>query len=179
MLPWDHRTERFGQEHVAQNNRRSCEADLGYSDRRWEGFGHCSSWVPGLILNFTGRENVFLNAAILGFTDAETRTRMPSIEKFAEIGEFVDLPVKTYSTGMFVRLAFAVAIHMDPDILVIDEALSVGDFYFQQRCMRRIQQLKSQGVTIVFVSHDVEASSEPGRQRRMARSRPGDSRRPT
>lgn len=106
---------------------------------------------------FTGRENVFLNAAILGFTDAETRTRMPSIEKFAEIGEFVDLPVKTYSTGMFVRLAFAVAIHMDPDILVIDEALSVGDFYFQQRCMRRIQQLKSQGVTIVFVSHDIQA----------------------
>ena len=106
---------------------------------------------------FTGRENVFLNAAILGFTDAETRTRMPSIEKFAEIGEFVDLPVKTYSTGMFVRLAFAVAIHMDPDILIIDEALSVGDFYFQQRCMRRIQQLKSQGVTIVFVSHDIQA----------------------
>ena len=106
---------------------------------------------------FTGRENVFLNAAILGFTDAETRTRMPSIEKFAEIGEFVDLPVKTYSTGMFVRLAFAVAINMDPDILVIDEALSVGDFYFQQRCMRRIQQLKSQGVTIIFVSHDIAA----------------------
>ena len=106
---------------------------------------------------FTGRENVFLNAAILGFTDSETRTLMPSIEKFAEIGEFVDLPVKTYSTGMFVRLAFALAIHIDPEILVIDEALSVGDFYFQQRCMRRIQQLKSQGITIVFVSHDLEA----------------------
>ena len=106
---------------------------------------------------FTGRENVFLNAAILGFSDLETRARMPSIERFAEIGEFVDLPVKTYSTGMFVRLAFAVAIHMDPDVLVIDEALAVGDFYFQQRCMRRIQQLKQQGVTIVFVSHDIEA----------------------
>ena len=106
---------------------------------------------------FTGRENVFLNAAILGFTDHQTRARLPSIEAFAEIGEFVDLPVKTYSTGMFVRLAFAVAIHMDPDILVIDEALSVGDLYFRQRCMRRIQQLKNQGVTIVFVSHDAEA----------------------
>ncbi len=106
---------------------------------------------------FTGRENVLLNASILGFTDAQTRERLPSIEAFAEIGEFVDLPVKTYSTGMFVRLAFAVAIHMDPDILVIDEALSVGDFYFQQRCMRRIQKLKHQGVTIVFVSHDTEA----------------------
>src|SRR5215471_10588622 len=104
---------------------------------------------------FTGRENIFLNASILGLSDAETRTRIPSIEKFAEIGEFVDRPVKTYSSGMFVRLAFAVAIHMDPDILVVDEALSVGDFFFQQRCIRRILQLKSQGVTIVFVSHDL------------------------
>src|SRR5689334_23568325 len=106
---------------------------------------------------FTGRENIFLNASILGFTDAQTRERIPSIEKFAEIGEFVDRPVKTYSSGMFVRLAFAVAIHMDPDILIVDEALSVGDIFFQQRCIRRIQQLKHDGVTIVFVSHDLGA----------------------
>ena len=106
---------------------------------------------------FTGRENIFLYAAILGFTDAQTRERIPSIEKFAEIGDFVDRPVKTYSSGMFVRLAFAVAIHMDPDVLIVDEALSVGDIFFQQRCIRRIQQLKRQGVTIVFVSHDMEA----------------------
>jgi lipopolysaccharide transport system ATP-binding protein len=106
---------------------------------------------------FTGRENIFLNASILGFTDSETRARIPSIEKFAEIGEFVDRPVKTYSSGMFVRLAFAVAIHMDPDILIVDEALSVGDMFFQQRCIRRIQALKRQGVTIIFVSHDVSA----------------------
>jgi lipopolysaccharide transport system ATP-binding protein len=106
---------------------------------------------------FTGRENIYLYASILGFTDAQTRERIPSIEKFAEIGEFVDRPVKTYSSGMFVRLAFAVAIHMDPDILIVDEALSVGDIFFQQRCMRRIQQLKKQGVTILFVSHDLEA----------------------
>ncbi len=111
----------------------------------------------GFNTEFTGRENVFLNASILGFTDAATRERMPSIESFAEIGEFIDRPVKTYSTGMFVRLAFSVAIHMDPDILIVDEALSVGDFYFQQRCIRRIQQLKHSGVTIVFVSHDLEA----------------------
>ena len=111
----------------------------------------------GFNSEFTGRENVFLNASILGFTDVATRERMPSIEAFAEIGEFIDRPVKTYSTGMFVRLAFSVAIHMDPDVLVVDEALSVGDFYFQQRCIRRIQQLKHSGVTIVFVSHDLEA----------------------
>ena len=106
---------------------------------------------------FTGRENIYLYASILGFTDAQTRERIPSIEKFAEIGEFVDRPVKTYSSGMFVRLAFAVAIHMDPDILIVDEALSVGDIFFQQRCIRRIQELKSQGVTILFVSHDLAA----------------------
>jgi homopolymeric O-antigen transport system ATP-binding protein len=111
----------------------------------------------GFNIEFTGRENVFLNASILGFTDAETRKRLPSIEKFAEIGEFVDRPVKTYSSGMFVRLAFAVAIHMDPDILIIDEALAVGDIFFQQRCIRRIQQLKHEGVTIIFVSHDLGA----------------------
>jgi ABC-type polysaccharide/polyol phosphate transport system ATPase subunit len=106
---------------------------------------------------FTGRENIYLYASILGFTDAQTRERIPSIEKFAEIGEFVDRPVKTYSSGMFVRLAFAVAIHMDPDILIVDEALSVGDIFFQQRCIRRIQQLKRNGVTILFVSHDLQA----------------------
>src|SRR5215472_7644437 len=104
---------------------------------------------------FTGRENIYLYASILGFTDAQTRERIPSIEKFAEIGEFVDRPVKTYSSGMFVRLAFAVAIHMDPDVLIVDEALSVGDIFFQQRCIRRIQQLKREGVTILFVSHDL------------------------
>jgi ABC-type polysaccharide/polyol phosphate transport system ATPase subunit len=106
---------------------------------------------------FTGRENIFLYASILGLTDAQTRERIPSIEKFAEIGDFVDRPVKTYSSGMFVRLAFAVSIHMDPDVLIVDEALSVGDLFFQQRCIRRIQQLKREGVTIVFVSHDPAA----------------------
>src|SRR5436309_6640301 len=88
----------------------------------------------GFNLQFTGRENIYVNASILGFTDAETRKRIPDIEKFAEIGEFIDRPVKTYSSGMFVRLAFAVAIHMEPDVLIIDEALSVGDVFFQQRC---------------------------------------------
>jgi ABC-type polysaccharide/polyol phosphate transport system ATPase subunit len=106
---------------------------------------------------FTGRDNVALNASIMGFTRAETEERLPSIERFAEIGDFIDRPVKTYSSGMFVRLAFAVAIHMDPEVLIVDEALSVGDIFFQQRCMRRIHALKADGVTILFVSHDLGA----------------------
>ena len=85
---------------------------------------------------FTGRENVVLNAAIMGLTEQETVQRLPEIERFAEIGNFIDQPVKTYSSGMYVRLAFAVAIHVDPEILLVDEALSVGDVYFQQRCMK-------------------------------------------
>jgi len=106
---------------------------------------------------FTGRENVILNAAIMGLTEDETVRRLPDIEQFAEIGNFIDQPVKTYSSGMYVRLAFAVAIHVDPEILLVDEALSVGDVYFQQRCMRRIRQMKQDGKTILFVSHDVTA----------------------
>ena len=106
---------------------------------------------------FTGRENVILNAAIMGLTEEETVRRLPEIERFAEIGDFIDQPVKTYSSGMYVRLAFAVAIHVDPEILLVDEALSVGDVYFQQRCMRRIRQMKQDGKTILFVSHDVTA----------------------
>jgi len=106
---------------------------------------------------FTGRENVVLNAAIMGLTEEETVRRLPEIERFAEIGNFIDQPVKTYSSGMYVRLAFAVAIHVDPEILLVDESLSVGDVYFQQRCMRRIRQMKQDGKTILFVSHDVTA----------------------
>jgi len=106
---------------------------------------------------FTGKENVVLNAAIMGLTEEETVRRLPEIERFAEIGNFIDQPVKTYSSGMYVRLAFSVAIHVDPEILLVDEALSVGDVYFQQRCMRRIRQMKQDGKTILFVSHDVTA----------------------
>ena len=104
---------------------------------------------------FTGRDNVYLNAAILGLSRQEIDARFREIEEFAEIGEFIDQPVRTYSSGMAVRLAFAVAIHMRPDILLVDEALSVGDVYFRQRCMRKVHELRSRGVTIVFVSHSV------------------------
>lgn len=104
---------------------------------------------------FTGRDNVYLNAAILGLSRKETDARFASIEEFAEIGSFINQPVKTYSSGMSVRLAFSVAIHVDPEILLVDEALAVGDIYFRQRCMRKVHELRQRGVTIVFVSHSM------------------------
>ncbi|MEX3555777.1 MAG: ABC transporter ATP-binding protein [Burkholderia gladioli] len=104
---------------------------------------------------FTGRENVLLNASILGFPVEEMRERMDDVIAFAELEEFIDQPVKTYSSGMFARLAFSIAINVEPDILVIDEALAVGDARFVAKCMRRIQDIKAKGVTILFVSHDV------------------------
>ena len=104
---------------------------------------------------FTGRENVYMNGAILGLSKKELDLRFSSIEAFAEIGEFIDQPVRTYSSGMAVRLAFSVAIHVDPEILVVDEALAVGDAWFRQRCMRRINEMRDRGVTIIFVSHSV------------------------
>ncbi len=103
---------------------------------------------------FTGVENVFLNAALLGLSRRETEEVFPVIERFAEIGAFIHQPVKTYSSGMFVRLAFAIAASVEPDILIIDEALAVGDAVFQHRCLRRIKELQSRGTTVLFVSHD-------------------------
>jgi ABC-type polysaccharide/polyol phosphate transport system ATPase subunit len=108
----------------------------------------------GFNLEFTGIENVYMNAALQGFSKAETEARLPEIERFAEIGEFIHQPVKTYSSGMYVRLAFAIAVNTDPDILIVDEALSVGDTIFQHRCVRRIKELQERGTTILFVSHE-------------------------
>jgi len=105
---------------------------------------------------FTGRENVFLNGSIMGLDREEVAARYDEILAFAEIGEFIEQPVKTYSSGMFVRLAFAVAAHLDPDILIVDEALSVGDIRFQRKCFRKLEDLKSNGVTIMFVTHSTE-----------------------
>jgi lipopolysaccharide transport system ATP-binding protein len=102
---------------------------------------------------FSGRDNVYLNGAILGFSNKEMDRRFGEIAEFAEIGEFIHQPVKTYSSGMVVRLAFSVAIHVDPEILVVDEALAVGDVYFRQRCMRKVHELRTRGITILFVSH--------------------------
>ncbi len=109
---------------------------------------------------FSGRDNVYLNGSILGLTTRQIDERYQEIASFAEIGEFLNQPVKTYSSGMVVRLAFAVAINVDPDILLVDEALAVGDIYFRQRCMRKVHELRTRGVTILFVSHatsDVKA----------------------
>ena len=105
--------------------------------------------------DFSGRENAFLNAAILGMSRDEIAARFDDIVAFAELDEFIDEPVKTYSSGMFVRLAFAVAIHVDPEILIIDEALSVGDIAFRNKCLEKIQSLVARGVTILFVTHDI------------------------
>ena len=108
---------------------------------------------------FTGRENVFMSAALMGLNRAETEKRFPEIEAFAGIGRFIEQPVKTYSSGMYVRLAFSVAVHMSPEILLIDEALSVGDIRFQQKCMARIKSFCAAG-TVVFVSHNTAAVVE-------------------
>ena len=108
----------------------------------------------GFDQEFTGIENIFMNAALLGYSRRETEALLPEIERFAEIGAFIHQPVKTYSSGMYVRLAFSIAVSTAPQILIIDEALAVGDAVFQHRCTRRIKEMQESGVTILFVSHD-------------------------
>jgi ABC-type polysaccharide/polyol phosphate transport system ATPase subunit len=106
---------------------------------------------------FTGRENVYINGAIMGLSRQDVDKRYDNIAAFADIGDFINQPVKTYSSGMYVRLAFAAAIHVDPDILIVDEALAVGDMFFQAKCMARMRQMMDAGVTVLFVSHDTSA----------------------
>ena len=105
----------------------------------------------------TGRENTFLNGAILGMKRREIKAKFDEIVEFSGIGKFIDTPVKRYSSGMYVRLAFAVAAHLDPEVLIIDEVLAVGDYEFQQRCMGRIEDISGSGRTVLFVSHDMQA----------------------
>lgn len=107
--------------------------------------------------DYTGRENVLLNGMILGIPKQEMLTKMEEIADFAEIGDFFDQPVKTYSSGMTVRLAFASAISVDPQVLLVDEALAVGDHRFQQKCVSKIEEMQKAGKTIIFVSHDIPA----------------------
>ena len=110
--------------------------------------------------DFTGRENVYLNGAIIGLSREDIDAEFEKIERFADIGQFIDQPTKSYSSGMYVRLAFSVAIHANPDILIIDEALSVGDEAFQRKCFARIEQMQAKGTTILFVSHSAQAVIE-------------------
>ncbi|HLK17796.1 MAG TPA: ABC transporter ATP-binding protein [Bryobacteraceae bacterium] len=109
----------------------------------------------GFSPEFTGRENVYLNGEILGIPRKEMERVFPQIERFAEIGTFIDRPVKEYSTGMYVRLAFSTAIHVDPEILIVDEALAVGDAIFANRCIKKFEELKQRKITVLFVSHDL------------------------
>ena len=111
----------------------------------------------GFNSEYTGIENIYLNGTMIGFTKEEIDTKLDDILAFADIGDFVHQPVKTYSSGMFVRLAFAVAINIDPEILIVDEALSVGDVFFQLKCFKKFEEFKAKGKTILFVSHDLSS----------------------
>lgn len=114
----------------------------------------------GFNMEYTGIENIYLNGTMMGFSKEEIDSRLDSILQFADIGDFVHQPVKTYSSGMFVRLAFAVAINIDPEILIVDEALSVGDVFFQVKCYHKFEEFKKMGKTILFVSHDLGSISK-------------------
>ena len=113
----------------------------------------------GFNMDYTGIENIYMNGTMMGYTKKEMDAKLQDILEFAEIGDFVYQPVKTYSSGMFVRLAFAVAINIDPEILIVDEALSVGDVFFQAKCYRKFEEFKKMGKTILFVSHDLSSIS--------------------
>ena len=109
----------------------------------------------GFNMEYTGLENVYLNGTMIGFSKEEIDAKLQDILDFADIGDFIQQPVKTYSSGMFVRLAFAIAINVDPEILIVDEALSVGDVFFQAKCFRKINEIKERGTTILLVTHDM------------------------
>ncbi|ROR31472.1 teichoic acid transport system ATP-binding protein [Mobilisporobacter senegalensis] len=111
----------------------------------------------GFNMEYTGIENIYLNGTMIGFTREEIENKLNDIIQFADIGDFINQPVKTYSSGMFVRLAFAVAININPEILIVDEALSVGDVFFQAKCYKKFEEFKERGKTILFVSHDLSS----------------------
>ena len=125
--------------------------------------GHISALLElgaGFNMEYNGIDNIYLNGMMIGFSEEEINQKMDAILEFADIGDYVYQPVKTYSSGMFVRLAFAVAINIDPEILIVDEALSVGDVFFQAKCYHKFEEFKKQGKTILFVSHDLSSISK-------------------
>lgn len=109
----------------------------------------------GFNMDYTGMENIYLNGMVMGYSKEEIEAKIPEIKEFADIGDFINQPVKSYSSGMFARLAFAVAINVDPDVLIVDEALSVGDIFFQSKCYKKFDEFKAKGKTIIFVTHDM------------------------
>ncbi|MBQ4564079.1 MAG: ABC transporter ATP-binding protein [Lachnospiraceae bacterium] len=111
----------------------------------------------GFNMEYTGMENIYMNGTMMGYTRQEMDQKIPEILEFADIGEFIDQPVKSYSSGMFVRLAFALAINVEPDILIVDEALSVGDVFFQAKCYHKMEEIRKRGTTIVMVTHDMSS----------------------
>ena len=114
----------------------------------------------GFHMDFSGRENIYFNASIFGLTKKEIDDRIESIIDFSELREYIDNPVRTYSSGMFMRLAFAVAINVDADIILVDEILSVGDQHFQEKCINKMKELKKEGKTMVFVTHSLGSAKE-------------------
>lgn len=114
----------------------------------------------GFHQDFSGRENIYFNASIFGLTKKEIDARLDQIIEFSELGQYIDNPVRTYSSGMFMRLAFAVAINVDAEILLVDEILSVGDQHFQEKCLNKMKELKNEGKTMVFVTHNLESARE-------------------
>lgn len=124
-----------------------------------ETFGRVAALLElgaGFNPDYTGKDNVYMNCSVLGLSTEQIDARFDAIVEFADIGAFIDQPVKTYSSGMFARLAFAAAIHVDPELLIVDEALAVGDFAFQFKCLKRLKELASGGCTVLFVTHDIE-----------------------
>lgn len=124
-----------------------------------ETFGRVAALLElgaGFNPDYTGRENVYMNCSVLGLSTGQIDERFEAIAAFADIGDFIEQPVKTYSSGMFARLAFAAAIHVDPELLIVDEALAVGDFAFQFKCLKRLKELAAGGCTVLFVTHDIE-----------------------
>ena len=111
----------------------------------------------GFHMDFSGRENIYFNASIFGLTKKEIDKRLQQIIEFSELGEYIDNPVRTYSSGMFMRLAFSVAINVDAEILLVDEILSVGDQHFQEKCLNKMKELREEGKTMVFVTHSMES----------------------
>src|SRR5687768_771032 len=128
------------------------------TEGRVELFGRVASLLEvgtGFHPELSGRENIFLNGSILGMTHKEIQSRFDEIVAFAEVEKFIDTPVKRFSSGMYVRLAFAVAAHLQPEILIIDEVLAVGDYNFQQKCLNKMQDVSTGGRTVLFVSHNL------------------------